>query len=78
MIVVTLTCVVVSIAVCPGRKPSCLAVKRPARPYKRAVQTHLRWKTRRALNNKSRPGRVLARTATKRLAPSVRARSSAS
>jgi hypothetical protein len=39
MIVVTLTCVVVSIAVCPGRKPPFLAVKHPARPYKRAVQT---------------------------------------
>jgi hypothetical protein len=27
-----------SIPDCPGRKPPCLAVKRPARPYKSAIQ----------------------------------------
>jgi hypothetical protein len=35
---------------CPGRKPPFLAVKRPARPYKSAIEIDLHGETLRALN----------------------------
>jgi hypothetical protein len=39
----------------PGQKPPFLAVKRPARPYKSAIETDLLWETLRPLK---RPGRA--------------------